>query len=195
MAADRSNPLTLVRFCSAALFLATAFGTTNCGGSASRHLISLDVTPKDVEAVAPTGTAQFSAEGTFDRNPTTETNLTVQWTSSDSSVVTITTAGVATCIAVGGPVTITGSEAGAMGTISDTALLTCLNSNPSPGIGKCVVAKDNTLSGYCIGVRGGICREAYDPTNCPPQSPASGPGADQCAQSSFTVDGVRSCTP
>lgn len=63
------------------------------------------------------------------------------------------------------------------------------------GIGQCVVTDTNTLNGYCVGPRGGGCREAYDPTNCPPQTPVSNPQADQCAQSSFTVDPTRSCTP
>jgi len=62
------------------------------------------------------------------------------------------------------------------------------------GIGKCVVT-DAKLSGYCIGTRGGVCREAYDPTNCPPQTPVPNAQANKCAQSLFRVDPTRGCTP
>lgn len=41
-------------------------------------------------------------------------------------------------------------------------------------LGKCVVT-DAKLSGYCIGTRGGVCREAYDPTNCPPKHQSAMP--------------------
>jgi hypothetical protein len=87
--APESRLVANFRFCASFLVLVTVIVTTNCGGGSSRHLISLDVTPKDVEAVAPNGTVQFVANGTFDRDPTTETNLAVQWNSSDSSVSTI----------------------------------------------------------------------------------------------------------
>jgi len=43
------------------------------------------------------------------------------------------------------------------------------------GIGKCVVTDAHQLSGYCIGTRGGVCREAYDPTNCPPKHQSAMP--------------------
>jgi hypothetical protein len=185
-------------FLSAACGLLFAAGmvSTSCGDSkASRHLISLSVTPADVEAVAPTGTAQFSATGTFDQAPITEMNASVQWSTSDSTVVTVNANGIATCLVVGGPITVTASGQGAKQTVSASATLTCLSSNPSSGMGKCVVTDTNTLSGYCIGPRGGVCREAYDPTNCPPQTSVSNGQANQCAQSSFTVDPTRACTP
>jgi len=63
------------------------------------------------------------------------------------------------------------------------------------GIGRCVVTSTNTLSGYCIGTRGGVCREAYDPTNCPPNTSVSNGQRTQCARSSFRVDPTRGCTP
>src|ERR1700675_1863163 len=173
--------------CACGVLFAAGMAITSCGDSkTSRHLISLSVTPGDVEAVAPTGTAQFSATGTFDQAPITGTNAAVQWTTSDSAVVTVNAGGMATCLAVGGPITVTASEQAATRTISASATLTCLPSNPS-GMGKCVVTATNTLSGYCVGPRGGICREAYDPTNCPPQTSVTNGQANQCAQSSFTV--------
>jgi hypothetical protein len=182
--------------CACGLLFAAGMVITSCGGSkTSRHLISLSVTPGDVEAVAPTGTAQFSATGTFDQAPITDTSVAVQWTTSDSTVVTVNAGGLATCLAAGGPITVTASGQGATGAVSASATLTCLSSNPSAGKGECVVTGSNTLSGYCVGPRGGICREAYDPTSCPPQTSVSNGQANQCAQSSFTVDPTRSCTP
>ena len=74
--------------------------------------ISLTVTPTDVEAVAPTGTAQFSVIGTFDKAPITVANVAAQWTTSDSAVATVTANGSATCLAVGGPITVTASGKG-----------------------------------------------------------------------------------
>jgi len=182
--------------CTCGLLLAAGIFVTGCGDSkTSRHLTSLSVTPDDVEAVAPTGTAQFSVTGTFDQAPLTDTGVAVQWTTSDSSVATVTASGLATCLAAGGPITVTATGQGTTGTVSASATLTCLSSNPSVGIGKCVANDGNSLTGYCVGPRGGICREAYDPTNCPPRTPITNPQVNQCAQSSFTVDPTRSCTP
>jgi hypothetical protein len=182
--------------CACGLLLATGVVVTGCGDSKpTRHLTSLSVTPDDVEAVAPRGTAQFSVTGTFDQPPITDTGVAVQWTTSDSAVATVTASGVTTCLAVGGPITVTATGQGATGTVSASATLTCLSSNPSVGIGKCVATDTNSLTGYCVGPRGGICREAYDPTNCPPQTSVTNPQVDQCAQSSFKVDPTRTCTP
>jgi hypothetical protein len=180
--------------CTCGLLCTAGMVFTSCGDSKTlRHLISLSVTPGNVEAVAPTGTAQFTATGTFDQAPITDTSVAVQWTTSDSTVATVDASGIATCLAAGGPITVTASGQGATGTVSASALLTC--SSTSGGMGKCVVTDTNTLSGYCVGPHNGICREAYDPFNCPPQTSVTNPQADQCAQSSFTVDPTRSCAP
>lgn len=182
--------------CTWGLLFAAGMVVTGCGDNKiPRHLTSLSVTPGDVEAIAPTGTAQFSITGTFDRAPITDTSVVVEWTTSDSGVATVTASGISTCLAVGGPITVTATGQGATGTVSASATLTCLSSNPSVGMGKCVTTDGNGLTGYCVGARGGICREAYDPTNCPPQTSVTNPQVDQCAQSSFTVDPTRSCTP
>ena len=178
------------------LLLAAGMAITSCGDSeTSRHLISLTVTPSDVEAIAPTGTAHFGVTGTFDKAPITDANVAVQWTTSDSAVATVTTNGSATCLAAGGPITVRASGHGATGIVSASATLTCLSTNPSIGLGKCVVSDTNTLTGYCVGPRAGICREAYDPANCPPETPVTNLEANQCAQSSFRVDTTRTCTP
>jgi uncharacterized repeat protein (TIGR03803 family) len=61
-------------------------------------------------------------------------------------------------------------------------------------LGRCVVS-NGKMTGYCIGVRSGVCREAFDPTNCPLGQSVTNVVLDQCAQSTFTVDGSRACTP
>lgn len=174
---------------------------TSCGGDGAsiglpRQLIALAVQPSDGDAIAPTGTLPFNATGTFNQAPVSQENMIVQWASSDSSVASIDpNTGLATCVAIGGPVTITASAHGNGGVVDASATLTCLGSPPAH-IGSCLVDSSNSLSGYCIGVRGGICREAYDPTNCSVGQPPSGVTSDQCASSGpFNVDASRSCTP
>jgi hypothetical protein len=90
-------------------------------------------------AVSPTGaganqgdTVPFSATGTFAQAPTTQPNLPAQWTSSDTNTATINpSTGAATCVGVGGPVTITASAAGTAGTLQSSGMLTCA----APGTG------------------------------------------------------------
>src|SRR5262249_34521445 len=117
-----------------------------CGGSSGpegpRQLVSIAVQPGSAQVIAPDGTVPFSATGTFDQAPTVEANLPVQWASSDSSIATVdANSGIATCISVGGPVTVTGSATGKGGTVQGSGLLTCqLSPNPvvkldPPGIG------------------------------------------------------------
>src|SRR5262249_12786786 len=98
----------------------------SCGGGGPRQLIGVSVQPVSGQAIAPDGNVPFSATGTFDQTPTTQANLPVQWTSSDSTIATIDpTMGFATCLAVGGPITVTASAAGKGGTVHGSAALTC----------------------------------------------------------------------
>jgi len=166
-----------------------------CGGREPRQLIALDVQPSNAAAVTPRGTTPFSATGTFDQAPTTQTNLTVQWASSDSSIATVAANGIATCVAIGAPVRVIASAAGKGGTVHDSGMLTCV-APPRSGPGHCVVPSGETaMNGFCVGELGGLCREAYDPTNCPPGQAAISPGAEQCNPSTFTVDTSSSCIP
>jgi hypothetical protein len=88
--------------------------------------VSVSVQPASGQAIAPDGTVPFSATGTFDQTPTSQANLPVQWTSSDSTIATIDpNTGIATCLVVGGPITVTGSAAGKGGTVTGTATLAC----------------------------------------------------------------------
>jgi hypothetical protein len=174
---------------------------SRCGGGGTsmglpRQLIALAVQPSNGDAFAPTGTLPFSATGTFNEAPISQATMTVQWVSSNSSVATIDrNTGLATCVAIGGPVTITASAPGNGGTVAASATLNCLSS-PSSHIGSCLVGSGNTLTGYCVGARGGICHEAYDPTTCPVGQPPTGVTSDQCGSSGpFNVDASRPCAP
>lgn len=173
-----------------------AVALTGCGGGSMsvppRQLVTISVLPVNGDAIAPSGTIPFAASGTFDQAPTTEDGLTVQWSSSDSSVAHIdSSTGLATCLAAGGPITITASFAGKRG----SAILTCLSSTPST-TGRCVYVCGSTrcgaLSGYCSSSDGGVCRQAYDPGNCPVGKPANSTATDTCG---VGIDTTRSCTP
>ncbi|HWW16690.1 MAG TPA: hypothetical protein VN310_18665 [Candidatus Dormibacteraeota bacterium] len=91
-------------------------------------------------AVSPSGaganqgdTVPFSATGTFAQPPTTQTNISAQWASSDTTTATINSStGAATCVGVGGPVTITASAAGMPGSLQGTAMLTCAPQGTGP---------------------------------------------------------------
>jgi hypothetical protein len=102
------------------------------GGGGPRQLIGISVQPVSGQAIAPDGTIPFSATGTFDQAPTTQANLPVQWASSDSTIATIDpNTGIATCLVVGGPITVTASAAGRGGTVHGSSTLACqLSPNP-----------------------------------------------------------------
>jgi hypothetical protein len=106
----------------------------SCGGSVMtpHQLVAIVVSPSG--AGANQGDAvPFSATGTFAQPPTTETNIPAQWTSSDTNTATVNpSTGAATCVAVGGPVTITASAAGMSGTLQSTATLTCAPQGTGP---------------------------------------------------------------
>ena len=108
----------------------------SCGGGEigsppPRQLVSLTVTPNSASAIQG-DTVPFSAIGTFNQAPVTDNNLRAQWTSSDTSTVSIdANTGAATCISIGGPVTISASAAGKGGMLKGTAALTCqISPNP-----------------------------------------------------------------
>jgi hypothetical protein len=101
----------------------------SCGGGPGigpRQLIAVSVQPGGGQAIAPDGTVPFSATGTFDQAPTSQPNLPVQWASSDSTIATIDpNSGIATCLVVGGPITMTASAAGRGGTVHGSSTLAC----------------------------------------------------------------------
>ena len=178
------------------LLVAIAAVLSGCGGGSTpvpaRQLVAISVQPSNGDAVAPSGTIPFVASGTFDQAPTTEDSLAVQWSSSDPSVATIDAAsGIASCVAVGGPVAIKASK----GAKTGSGMLTCLNSPPT-ATGHCVYVCGSTrcgaLSGYCSGSDGGVCRQGHDAGACPTGQPANNTATDSCG---VGIDTTRTCTP
>ncbi|HEX4452758.1 MAG TPA: Ig-like domain-containing protein [Kofleriaceae bacterium] len=85
----------------------------------SAVLVSIAVTPADPSL--PLGLTQaFTATGTFSDGSTQDLTTQVTWTSSDSTIATISNAGLATAVAIGGPTTITATN----GAVSGTTTLT-----------------------------------------------------------------------
>ncbi len=164
---------------------------TSCGSEKpARTLVSVAVQPQNAEATAPSGTLPFTLSGAFDQPPQTQDNLSAHWSSSDTSVATIeSNTGVATCVAVGGPVTITASSGDKQG----TAELTCL-AFPTGGSGNCVYQCGSTrcgaLTGYCSLSTGGACRQVYDPAQCPIGRPAGATATNSC---NVGIDTTRGC--
>jgi len=105
----------------------------SCGAGGAvigpRQLTSLAVRPGNAGA-SPGATFPFSATGTFNQVPFTQEKMSAHWTSSDPGIATIDPAsGLATCVALGGPVTVRASSAGKGGEVLGSASLTCLLSN------------------------------------------------------------------
>lgn len=115
-------------FCALAILMLGGLPVLSCGGGKSelqgRQLIGLTVQPNNA-SVLQGATFPFSATATFDQAPTSEDDFPAHWASSDSTVATIDANGVATCLALGGPITITGSATGKGGTVKATATLNC----------------------------------------------------------------------
>jgi hypothetical protein len=175
-----------------ACVISTCFG---CGSSTSpkpRNLLSVSVNPATAEADSPDWTLPFTASGTFDQAPTTDDNLTVAWSSSDPTIATIdANSGTATCVAAGGPITITATS----GQKHGTAQLSCVMTSSHPASGNCVYDCASTrcgaLTGYCSVSSGNACRQVFDPVECPTGRPAGGTMTDSCG---LGVDTTRTCS-
>src|SRR5260370_1131523 len=91
---DCSFPAILVAF--------TALGLGGCTSGKSLTLSSLQVTPANA-SVAEGSQQQFTATGTFSDGSTQDLTKSVRWSSSDNSIVTIDSAGLATTHSLGRP--------------------------------------------------------------------------------------------
>jgi hypothetical protein len=180
-----------------ALFVTTA-NWIACGGSSTptatptRNLLTVAVQPQKGTAVFPNGTLPFTATGTFDQAPITEDSMTVQWSSSDTSVATVDSAsGMATCIKAGGPVTVTASKDGKNG----TADFECADSTAiSSGfcVYQCGSTRCGALTGYCSVMSGGACRQISAIGACPVGRAAGATATDSCG---VGIDTTRPCGP
>ena len=92
--------LILALFC-LALLLACSGGTSSgsSGSPSTPSLASLQVTPSSM-SIAPGGTQQFKATGKFSDGSTKDITSSVQWSSSDSNIASVT-AGLATGKGIG----------------------------------------------------------------------------------------------
>ena len=82
-------------------------------------LRSIGVSPTSTSV--PAGrTQQFTATGTYSDGSTRDVTSSVTWTSSNTSIATVNSSGLATGVAIGGPVTLTATLSG----VSNTAQLT-----------------------------------------------------------------------
>ena len=133
------------------IVLASCGGGGATIGAGTRQLIGVSVQPGSGQAVTPNGTVTFSATGTFDQPPTTQSSLPAHWASSDPSVASIDpNTGIATCLAVGGPITVTASAAGKGGTIHGSGILTCQISTPLSMEGSWIFLFHSALSDGCL---------------------------------------------
>ena len=70
-------------------------------GCSNEHLVSITVTPQNASVSAIGQTTQFQAMGTTNHNLPPELLSTVTWLSSNSSVATISSTGLATAVGCG----------------------------------------------------------------------------------------------
>ena len=155
-------------------------------------LLSITLYPSNGEAGANLGTLPFTATGTFNRSPTTQTDLSVQWSSSDTSIASIDPkTGLATCVTVNlaqtDTVMITATADGKQG----TAQMTCFSpAFPAKLFGQCIsvcTGDDCRLNGYCAGTLE-ACYAGYDPQRCPVgRRPAGTTTTNNCG---FLIDAV-----
>lgn len=133
----------------------------SCGGGATiggtRQLVGVSVQPGSGQAVAPNGTVTFSATGTFDQAPTTQTGLQAQWVSSDPTVASIdANTGIATCLVAGGPLSVTASAASKGGMIHGSGTLTCQLSTPLSMQGSWVFLFHSAVSDGCVALEANL---------------------------------------
>ncbi|WP_158502321.1 kelch repeat-containing protein [Vitiosangium sp. GDMCC 1.1324] len=83
------------------------------------RLLSLQVSP--TSASVPVGsTQQFTAQGSYGDGTTRDVTSSVTWTSSNTTIATVSNSGLGTGVAAGGPVTITATLGGVSGTAQFT---------------------------------------------------------------------------
>jgi hypothetical protein len=196
----RTWPRTLSVSCGLGILASIGLALASCGGGGQpRQLIGLAVQPSNAGAFLPSGAVPFSATGTFDQAPTTQTNLTARWTSKDPSVVTIDPGtGLATCVAAGGPITVTASAAGKGGTVDGYGTLECQVRPLNQG-GQCEVDPGtNELTGACEGPNPqhpNHCLVTLDNANCRAGQPATSPvWTSGCLPlATFKIDASTAC--
>ncbi|MDY7226506.1 Ig-like domain-containing protein, partial [Hyalangium rubrum] len=83
------------------------------------RLLSLQVSPTSASVLAGL-TQQFTAQGTYGDGTTSDVTNSATWTSSNTDLATVSSTGLATGVAAGGPVTLTATLGGVSGTAQFT---------------------------------------------------------------------------
>jgi uncharacterized protein YjdB len=121
----RLRRLAVSLFC---LGLSTLFAVIGCS---NKHLVSIAVTPQNASVSAIGQTTQFQAMGTTNHNLPPELLSTVTWSSSNSSVATISSTGLATAVGCG-TTTISAQDGSIVGQTGFTN--TCLGGGGGPPV-------------------------------------------------------------
>jgi DNA-binding beta-propeller fold protein YncE len=125
--------------------LLTVAGCNGQGSPPPKTLTSLQITPTN-QAITVGGTQQLKAAGTFSDGSTADLTASVTWKSSDTSLATIDSAGLAKAIAVGRP-QITATS----GTVSNSTRLIVVGSSfPVALFAYVADLADNTVSTYTV---------------------------------------------
>ena len=176
---------------------------TGCGGTSSppqpRVLLSIAVQPNSASAIKNRYVA-FSATGAFNQAPTTQTNVSATWASSDATIATVDPAtGLANCVAVGGPVTISASVTSSGSMKQASASITC-NPWATIPLGMCLVDSNNALTGQCASAQffnPKYCVVSTDNVACIPGHPSTSTQIRACGSGAtgmnVTVDISTAC--
>ena len=118
-------------------------GTLTVTAAAPPTLVSITIFPNP-ELVNVGGTNQLAATGNFSDGTQQDFTNTATWSSSDTTIATVSTTGLATGVKVGGPVTIQAAQAGLVGSTSVTVTSTFTGPNQ---LGQLFVSLGNGLVG------------------------------------------------
>lgn len=173
-----------------------------CGGTIStnqpRVLVSIAIEPNSAIAVKQRHVA-FSVTGTFNQTPIRKANLTAAWDSSDPTIATIDPAtGLAGCVAVGGPVTISASVNSHGSLKKASANLSCTPWATIP-LGSCLVDSNNALTGQCAATQvfNNNCSVSTDSIACVAGQPSISTQVASCGSgarvTNVTVDISTAC--
>ncbi len=92
---------------------------TGAAAASAPTVVSITVSPNP-ELLTVGGTIQFTAIGVFSDNSVQDLTSTATWSSSNTTIATVSAAGLATGVKVGGAVTIQAAQAGIVGSASLT---------------------------------------------------------------------------
>ena len=96
----KARRLTWIGKLAAGLFVTLVVASCGQFFPSSNTIVSITLSPASAQ-ILPTGTQQYTATGTFGDNSTRDVSSQVTWVSSATNIATISTAGLATAVALG----------------------------------------------------------------------------------------------